>query len=576
MVLSEHDHVGEDLSTRPIPTTLKASLQARLGQLGPALAVAQIAAVWGRAVTETQLQAVAPVDPLYLSQALGRLVELDILHEVSLPPRVTYVFKHALIQEAAYASMAEAARRVAHEQIAHELESQSPAMVETLPELLAHHYTSAACDDQAVAYWQQAGQRAIERSAYLESISHLNKGLEILGTLTETPERIRLEISMQRMLGAAITAIKGFATPELVPIYTRAHVRCQEIGETELSFPVLQGLWRYYLLRCELDLAWDVSQQLMELAEQASDASQDLRAHNAMGLIMLHRGEVMTACTTLEKGLEGYDLEGRLQTFLYVQEPGTMNLVYTGLGLVLSGYPDRALQRTRVALDFARDQKHPPSEVLVRIFAAWVHQFRRERDAVREHIELALDLAVAHNFAFWEAMSRMLLAWARTPDTGYEQAAADLRHALLTYQGMGATLARTYSLLLLAECYVDGGDHHGALQVLNEAQRDVDTSGEAFCAAELCRLKGDMLLQLGDAYHDAAEGQFRQALQLACQQQARLWELRAAMSWGRLLQQRGQYAEAHALVAPVYRQYTEGYDTQDLQAARSLLTARPV
>ncbi len=577
MILSAPDGEGEGAPTHPIPTTLNASLQARLGQLGPALAVAQTAAVWGRAVTETQLQAVAPVDPLHLSQALQRLVELDILHEVSLPPRVTYVFKHALIQEAAYTSMGAAARRVAHEQIAREIESQSPATVETLPELLAHHYTSAACIDQAVAYWQRAGQRAIERSAYLEAISHLNQGLDTLVTLPETPERLRLNIAMQRMLGASITAIKGFAAPELKSIYTRAQAQCQQIGETELLFPVLQGLWRFHLLRCQLDLAWDVGEQLRELAAQTQDASQYLRAYNALGSIMLHRGEVMTACETLAKGLEDYDLEQRrTQTLLYVQEPGAMNLVYTGLGLALGGYPDQALQRTGVALDLALDQGHPHSEVLARVFVAWVHQCRRERDAVRAHADLALDLAATHNFAFWEAMARMLRAWACAEDTGHAHAATELHQVLRAYRGMDATLAHTYFLSLLAECYIDGDDRDRGLQVLNEALAEVDASGEAFYAAELHRLKGEVLVQGGDAHHRAATEQFRQALQLARQQQTRLWELRTAVSWGRLLQYQEQIDQARALVAQVYHQVGEGFDTPDVQAARSFLTTRPV
>jgi predicted ATPase len=577
MALSDRGRVGADISTRPIPTTLHASLQARLEQLGPALVVAQTAAVWGRAVTENQLQAVAPIDPLSLSQALAQLVDLDILYEVSLPPRVTYVFKHALLQEAAYASMAETARREAHEQVACELESQSPATVATLPELLAHHYSRAACGDRAVYYWKQAGQRAIERSAYPESISHLQQGLEMLSTLSETHERIQLEIAMQRMLGASITAVKGFAAAELASIYLRAQTRCRQIGETELLFPVLQGLWRFHLLRCRLDLAWHVSEQLVALAEQSQDTSQFLRAQNALGSILLHRGAVMQACTTLAKGLERYDLEQRRsRRILYVQEPGVMNLAYTGLGLALGGYPAQALQRTQVALELARDQRHPHSEVLARVFIAWVHQYRRERQAVREHAALALEQAVVHRFAFWEAMARMLLAWACAPETGYTRAADDLQQALTAYQRMGARLARTYFLLLLAECYVESGEGHISLRILDEALATVDASGEGFCAPELHRLKGEVLRQLDGVSDEAAEAQFRQAQQLAQQQQARLWELRTAISWGYLLRQQGQQGAAHTLVAQVYDQFSEGHDVPDLQQARSFLTTSAV
>jgi predicted ATPase len=205
-----------------------------------------------------------------------------------------------------------------------------------------------------------------------------------------------------------------------------------------------------------------------------------------------------------------------------------------------------------------------------------VHQYRRERHAVREHAEAALGLAVTHRFVFWEAMARMLLAWACAADTGYIRAATELHQALTTYQRMGATLARTYFLLLLAECYVGGGDGDRGLQILHEAQAVADTSGEAFCAAELSRLKGEVLRQLGDAHHDAAAAQFRHALQLARQQRARLWELRTAISWSRLLRQRGQHDDAHALVAQVYQHFTEGFDTPDLQEAAVLLTVPPV
>jgi len=228
------------------------------------------------------------------------------------------------------------------------------------------------------------------------------------------------------------------------------------------------------------------------------------------------------------------------------------------------------------ALDLARHQRHPHSEVLARVFVAWVHQYRRERDAVREHAEAALHLAGTHRFVFWEAMARMLLAWACAADTGYIQAATELHQALMTYQRMGARLARTYFLLLLAECYVQGGDRDQGMQMLDEAQAAAEASGEAFCTPELYRLRGDMLRQLGHTHHDAAAVQFRQALQLARQQRTRLWELRTAISWSRLLRQQGQHDDAHALVAQAYQQATEGFDTPDLQEAGALMMARHV
>ena len=576
-VLSAQTRANEGATAPAMPATLDASLQARLAQLGPALVAAQTAAVWGRAVTEAQLQAVAPLDPIQLPQALERLVELDIFYEASLPPRVTYVFRHALLQEAAYQSMPEADRRAAHEQVAQALEAQFAATVETQPELVAHHYTLAACGEQAAAYWQRAGERTFEHSAYLEAISHLRQGLAVLETLTPGPEVIRGDIAMQRMLGAAISAVKGSTTPELAAIYTHAQAQCRRIGETELLFPVLQGLWRFHLLRCELNAAQEVGRQLLELAEQSQNASERLRAHMAEGLITLHRGDVTRACATLEKGLEGYDLESRRrQIRLYVQEPGAATLSYIGLGLAISGHLDQALQRTRLALDVTRDQRHPQGEALTRIFVAWVHQYRRERQAAREHAEAARDLAVTHRFPVWEAMACMFIAWANANHTGHLQAAAELRQTLTRCQEMGVGLTQTHILTLLAECYLEGGDGDQCLQVTRQAQDVVEASGEAFCAAELHRLQGESLLLRRDgADHAAAAAAFEQALHLARQQQARLWELRAAVSWGWLLRQQGRGDDALALVTPVYQQFSEALETPELTAARAFLTESP-
>ena len=560
-----------------MPATLDASLQARLAQLGSALVVAQTAAVWGRAVTEAQLQAAAPLDPIQLPQALERLVELDIFYEASLPPRVTYVFRHALLQEAAYQSMPDEARRAAHEQVAQALEAQFAATVDTQPELVAHHYTLAACNEQALAYWQRASERTFERSAYLEAISHLRQGLAVLETLEPTPEVIRGDIAMQRMLGAAISAIKGSTTPELATIYRHAQAQCRRIGETELLFPVLQGLWRFHLLRCELDAAREVGRQLLELAEQSQNASELLRAHMAEGLITLHRGDVTRACASLEKGLEGYDLESRRrQIRLYVQEPGAATLSYIGIGLALRGYLDQALQRTRLALDVTRDQRHPQGEALARIFVAWAHQYRCERQAAREHAEAARDIAAAHRLPLWETLARMFIAWANAKDIGHLQAAAELRQTLRRCQEMGVGLTQTHMLTLLAECYLEGGDGEQCLQTVRQAQDVVEASGEAFCAAELHRLQGEaLLLQRDGADHAAAAAAFEQALQLARQQQARLWELRAAVSWGRLLRQQGRGGDALALVTPIYQQFNEALETPELTAAQSFLTESP-
>jgi predicted ATPase len=225
-----------------LPPTLHESLRARRGSLGAAQVVAQVAAVWGRAVTEAQLQATSPVDWRRLPPLVARLVEAEIFREIALPPRVTYVFKHALIQEAAYGMMPQALRQATHGTIGHVLETRFAEVVETQPELVAHHYTAAGLTEPAIGYWLRAGQRAVQRSAHQEAVSHLTQGLELLATQPDTPAHRQHELAVQMALGPALMVLKGIGHPEVQQAYARAWALCQQVGETPARFPVLWGL----------------------------------------------------------------------------------------------------------------------------------------------------------------------------------------------------------------------------------------------------------------------------------------------------------------------------------------------
>jgi predicted ATPase len=216
----------------------------------------------GAGFTEAQLQAVAPLDRRRLDQAVARLVEADILRELSLPPRLTYVFKHALLQEAAYASLPLDRRQQVHEQVAQVLEERFPETVATQPELVAH---------QAIAYWQRAGQRALQRSANLEAIAHLTKGLEMLNTLPDSLERTRQELDMQTTLGPALIATQGLAAAAVEQTYARARELCERVGPTPQLFRVLTGLAMFYLMRGELQTARALAEQILRLAESGHD-----------------------------------------------------------------------------------------------------------------------------------------------------------------------------------------------------------------------------------------------------------------------------------------------------------------
>jgi class 3 adenylate cyclase len=259
------------LAALTIPATLQDSLMARLDRLVTAKAVAQYAAVLGRQFSYELLQAVSQLDEVTLHRELGRLVEAEIVYQRGLPPQATYMFKHALIQDTAYQSLLKSTRQQYHQRIAQALEAQFPEIVETQPELVAQHYTAAGCTEQAVGYWQWAGQQASDRSANLEAASHLTTGIALLQSLPETPARTQQALTLYIALGAALQVTKGQAAPEVEDAYTQARALCQQVGETPELVPVLFGLWRYYIARPQLHTARELGDTLLRLAHQADD-----------------------------------------------------------------------------------------------------------------------------------------------------------------------------------------------------------------------------------------------------------------------------------------------------------------
>ena len=290
-----------------IPATLHDSLMARLDRLATVKGLAQLGATLGREFAYDLLQAVSPWDEATLQRGLHQLVEAEFLYQQGLPPQATYRFKHALIQDAAYQSLLRSTRQQYHQHIAQVVEARFPEICETQPELLAHHYTEAGLLAQAIPYWQRAGQRAIERSANLEAIGHLTKGLECSTTLPDTPERAQQELDLQTTLGPALMVTKGLGAPEVLHAYTRARELCQQVGETPQLFQVLRGLWFFYLMRMELQTARELGEHLLTLAQQVGDPALLLEAHYALGITLNYLGELTTAQAHLVQGITLYD-----------------------------------------------------------------------------------------------------------------------------------------------------------------------------------------------------------------------------------------------------------------------------
>jgi class 3 adenylate cyclase/predicted ATPase len=561
------------LSAVAIPTTLQDSLMARLDRLPMIREVAQLGAVLGREFAYEMLRALASVEESLLQERLAQLVDTELLYQRGRPPRATYIFKHALVQDAAYASLLKSTRQQYHQQVAQMLEARFPDTVATEPELVAHHYTAAGCAAQAVGYWQQAGQRALQRSANVEAIAHLRQGIALLTTLPDTPERVQAELTLQTTLGPALIATRGIAAPEVAATYTRARELCQQAGNTSELFPVLFGLWLLYLGRAEHETAREFGEQCLSVVRRLDDPALLLEAHQALGISWFSLGQLTQAHAHLEQGIHIYDpQQHHALVFRYGNlDPGVGCLAVAGLTLWLLGYPDQALERAHEALTLAQNLEHPFTLARGLSYTTLLHQLRREWQIVSERAETAITVATAQQIALVLAVGPIMRGWALAMQGQGTEGLTQLRQGLDAYRATGAAFQRTHFLGMLAEVHRSLGQPGAGLTALREALTLVEQTGERYYEAELHRLTGELLQQHAAPEVSHAEACFQQALAIARRQQAKSLELRAAMSLCRLWQQQSKRAEAYELLAPIYGWFTEGFDTADLQEAKALL-----
>jgi predicted ATPase len=568
-----HYELTGAFSTFAIPATLQDSLMARLDRLISAKGIAQLGAAIGRQFAYDLLHAVSQLDDVTLRRELSRLVEAEIVYQRGLPPQAMYTFKHALIQDAAYQSLLKSTRQQYHQRIAQVLEAQFAETAEAHPELLAHHYTEAGLTERAVYYWHTAAQQAVERSAHLEAITHLRQGLQLLQTLPETRERVQQEVDMLIALGASLIATKGYAAPEVQQTYTRARQLCEHLEEPHQLFPILCGLWIYYLTCAELQTTYALSEQLLTLARHVQDAALLVVAHRVLGAMLFQLGSVADAHTHFTQGIALYDpQQHRGSAVLYGEDAGVICHSLDAWMLWYLGYPDQGQMRNDEAVSLAQQSAHPFSLSFILGFAAIFHQYRREVRAVQACAEAAIHLATEQGFPHWMTHGAILRGWALVQQGQTQEGIEQISLGLTTYRATGAEILRPYWLALLAEAYGIMGQLEEGLTALAEALTLADTTGEHWYEPELHRLQGELLLLQQSSNNQAeAENCFQQAITIAQNRQAKSWELRAATSLARLWQQRGKRIEAHALLAPVYGWFTEGFDTADLQEAKALL-----
>jgi class 3 adenylate cyclase/tetratricopeptide (TPR) repeat protein len=527
-----------------IPTTLHASLLARLDRLAPTREVAQIGAALGRSFSHQLISAVAQMPQHKLHDALGQLVNAELIFRRGTPPDAEDTFKHALVQDAAYSTLLRSRRQQLHGGIVTTLEKQFPEVVTAQPALMAHHCIESALSEKAVDYWLKAGQQAAARSAVTEAVSQLRKGLDLLSSLPDGDWRRQRELDLLLVLRPALMASRGYSAPDVGETIARARALAEQLGRSDDVIPLLHAQWAYHLIRGELRLALPLAEQMEQIGQAQNDVAALFLGRSKNGTTQYFFGHLVAAHTLLEQSQELSDPAHRAAyTVLTGTDQHVMLPIYLAGTLRSQGFLDQSKARMNEALVNARrlGHAHTLAQVLTRAC-----DFSSPHEAQR-YAEEAVALSIEHGFPHWLGAAKANLGWALT--------------------GIGRPLPQI--LTSLADAHGRLGEPVEGLNCLTEAAQIIESTDLRIAEADVYRVRGDLLNSTGD--WAAAEQSYRQSLAIAQRQNAKLFELRAATSLARLWRDQGKRAEARDLLTPIYRWFTEGFDTSVLKEAKALL-----
>ena len=564
--------VAAVLSASPIPAlavpaTLHASLMARLDRLGPAAKeIAQIGAVLGREFGYELIERVAQ-RPAELQIGLDRLVEAGLLFCRGAAPQSSYLFKHALVQDAAYGTLLRSKRQELHARVATALEQRFPDLVERQPELLAHHLTAAGDIDRAVDQWLKAGQYAAARLARLEAIRHFDRGLATLALLQEGPARDGRETELQLARGLSLFTAKGFISAEAAEAYARARELAERRGDAYQLFTAVFGLWQSTTSAGRILDCHGLSDRLQQLTADNADSELRLQAHHSAWTTHLFAGRPAAAREHCNEGRRLYNPERHQHHRLLYggHDPGVC-AGYIGAQVNwLLGYPERALEIGNESLVLAERIAHPFSLHIAQVFNAMLHLDRGKPELALEGLHAAEALAAEQRLGLIIAPG-FLRGAALMAEGAFDDAIARLREGLASR--LGAMFA-PYGRARLAEALIRQSNHEAALATVRDALEEQERTGQRRWEPELHRVEG--AAQQGLNRIEEAQSALEAALRIARCQQAKSYELRAATSLARLWGEQGRRTEARELLAPVYSWFTEGFDTADLKEAKALL-----
>jgi class 3 adenylate cyclase/predicted ATPase len=574
-VARNHDRFGTEGIIATIPTTLQDSLMARLDRLDTGKEVAQIGACIGREFSFELLQGVSGLREDDLQMGLQKLVNSDLLNQRGIPPQARYTFKHALIQDAAYQSLLNSARRRLHARIAELLEQHFPLSAENEPELIALHYTGAERFDRAITYWLKAGERGMQRSANREAAENLRKGLELVPHLPEESERARRELELRAQLGPALIAVDGYGAAETASCYERALDLLGPDGDSAQLFPILYGCWVNKLTWADFPIARDMAEQFLSRARERDDTAAVLTGHRILGFSFSCLGKFGAAREQFEELVTLYQPEQHASlAYRYGQDPKAAGASMLGWNLWHLGYPDQAVRICDEAVAYARELNHANTRGYVETFgAARIRLFRGDRDGVDHYVNSVMALCEDKKLVFWLGFVKSFEGWSLIEQERYHDAIEAIQEGLSAHEEIHTSMFKPHSYALLAQAYAGCDRIDECLRVVDDALAIADQTAERWITPELLRLKGEVLIQNHGIREGAAAAEFcfEQALAIARGHEAKSWELRVATSLAQLWQKQGKHTEARELLAEVYNWFTEGFDTKDLQNAKALL-----
>ncbi len=554
-----------------IPITLQDSLTARFDRMGAAKEVLQLAAALGRHFIYELLAEVASFDGPVLNDHLSKLVSGELLYRELSSRHETFKFKHALIQDTAYASMLRATRRQIHEKVAHALERRFPETSEVQPELLARHFEESQTYGRAVHYLTLAGQKAMQRSALVEGLRHYTHALELLRLMPPSQERDRSELGARLGMGGALIATRGYAALDVEANYARARALCASLGDPPELFPVLYGLWVSNLARSHRAPTLDFAEQLLSFVVRTKVPAEELSAHFAHGCTLLYRGDFVTAQAAFARALTRYrPSEHWSLVRFYGDDHGLFSQVYVNWILVLSGKPETALRKAKETLELAEQLNDPLALAMVLVMSMLLHVGVRDADTALSFAERAIAISSENGFPFWRSNGKIGRGWARLILHGDVESVAEIREGLSFFDLIEQKLPLTYWSSYLIEALLLTGQRDEGLSLVERCIDWASSNVDSFYAPELYRLKGELLL-LGDEGSPEAEEYFRLGLSHAESFGADFLGLRCAVSYARWLRVRGRSGEGKILLQAARLKLTEGAGLQDVLLADALL-----